>query len=102
PMRILGETCRLLGTYLHVNRVSYGEIDGDDCTIVNDYVDGLPSQAGCVRWTDLGGSRIEDILKGETLFVNDTSTEPHSATGAAKPSAGCARSSRKPTRTSSR
>ena len=79
PMRILGETCRLLGTYLHVNRVSYGEIDGDDCTIVNDYVDGLPSQAGCVRWTDLGGSRIEDILKGETLFVNDTSTEPHTA-----------------------
>ena len=27
----------------------------------------------------LGGSRTEDILKGGTLFVNDTSTEPHTA-----------------------
>jgi len=79
PGRILAETCRQLGTYLRVNRVAYGEIDGDECTIVSDYVDGLPSQAGRFRWTDFGGSRIEDILKGHTLFVNDTSTEPHTA-----------------------
>jgi PAS domain S-box-containing protein len=79
PARILQETCRLLGTHLRVNRVSYGEIDGDHCTIVNDYVDGLPSQAGYIRWTDLGGSRTEAILKGKTLFVNDTSIEPHTA-----------------------
>ena len=79
PARILAETCRLLGTHLRVNRVAYGEIEGDDCTIVNDYVDGLPSQAGRFRWTELGGSRTEEILKGGTLFVNDTSTEPHTA-----------------------
>jgi PAS domain S-box-containing protein len=79
PARILAEACRLLGTHLHVNRVSYGEIDGDDCTIINDYVDGLPSQAGRFRWTELGGSRTEEILKGETLAVNDTSVEPHTA-----------------------
>jgi PAS domain S-box-containing protein len=79
PARILEETCRLLGTHLRVNRVSYGEIDGDDCTIVNDYVDGLPSQAGRFRWPDLGGSRTAAILKGGTLFVNDTSAEPHTA-----------------------
>jgi PAS domain S-box-containing protein len=80
PARVLQETCRLLGTHLHVNRVAYGEIDGDDCVIVNDYVDGLPSNAGRVRWTEFGGSRTTDILKGNTLFVNDTSTEPHTAT----------------------
>jgi GAF domain-containing protein len=55
------------------------EIEGDDCTIVSDYVDGLPSLAGRFRWTDLGSSRTEEILKGGTLFVNDTSIEPHSA-----------------------
>src|SRR3954470_17415652 len=79
PARVLEETCRLLGTHLHVNRVAYGEIDGDDCTIVNPYVDGLPSNAGRVRWTEFGGSRTADILGGNTLFVNDTSAEPHTA-----------------------
>jgi PAS domain S-box-containing protein len=79
PTRILAETCRLLGTHLRVNRVAYGEIDGDYCTIVDDYVDGLPSQAGRFRWTELGGSRTQDILKGGTLSVNDTSIEPHTA-----------------------
>jgi GAF domain-containing protein len=79
PARILAETCRLLGTHLRVNRVAYGEIEGDYCTIADDFVDGLPSQAGRFPWTELGGSRTEDILKGGTLFVNDTSAEPHPA-----------------------
>lgn len=79
PARILEETCRLLGSHLHVNRVAYGEIEGDDCTIVHDYVDGVPSLAGHIQWRNLGGSRTEDILKGWTLSVNDVSTESHTA-----------------------
>ena len=79
PARVLEETCRLLGAHLHVNRVAYGEIEGDDCIIVSDYVDGLPSQAGRFRWTELGASQTEEILKGGTLSVNDTSIEPHTA-----------------------
>jgi PAS domain S-box-containing protein len=79
PARILDETCRLLGTHLEVHRVSYGEIDGGDCTIANDYVNGLPSQAGRFRWVDMAGSRTQEILQGGTLFVNDTSLEPHTA-----------------------
>ena len=77
PARMLHETCRLLGTYLRVNRVAYGEIEGDDCIIVHDYVDGVPSLAGHVQWRNLGGSRTADILKGWTLSVNDTSTDSH-------------------------
>ena len=57
--------------------MAYGEIEGDDCTIVDDYVDGVPSLAGHVQWRNLGGSRTADILKGWTLSVNDTSTESH-------------------------
>ena len=79
PARILQETCRLLGTHLRVNRVAYGEIEGDDCIIVHDYVDGVPSLAGHLQWRNLGGSRTADILKGWTLSVNDTSTESHTA-----------------------
>ena len=79
PARILQETCRLLGTHLRVNRVAYGEVEGDDCIIVDDYVDGVPSLVGHVQWRNLGGSRTADILKGWTLSVNDTSTESHTA-----------------------
>ena len=49
PTRILAETCRLLGTHLRVNRVAYGEIEGDDCIIVDDYVDGVPSWPAAFR-----------------------------------------------------
>ncbi len=79
PARILAETCRLLGSYLRVQRVGYGEIDGDDCVMVGEYVDGLPAQPRRFRWSDLGGSRRQDILKGGTLAISDTSIEPHTA-----------------------
>jgi PAS domain S-box-containing protein len=77
PARILAETCRLLGEHLRVNRVSYGEIEGDECVIVGEYADGLPPQPHRFGWRDLGGSRTAEILKGGTIAVNDTSTEPH-------------------------
>lgn len=78
PERILRETCRLLGEHLQVNRVSYGDIQGDDCVIVGEYVDGMPPQPGRFPWRRLGGSRTADILKGAILAVNDTSTDAHS------------------------
>jgi PAS domain S-box-containing protein len=75
PVKILAEACRLLGTHLHANRVAYGEIDGDECTVFDDYVDGVPSLAGRFRWTTLGGSRTEEILRGGVLVVNDTAAD---------------------------
>jgi PAS domain S-box-containing protein len=79
PVRILEETCRLLGTHLRANRVAYGEVEGDDCIIVHDYVDGVTSMAGHLQWRNLAGSRMGEILKGGPLAVNDTSTESHTA-----------------------
>ena len=67
------QTCRLLRA-LRVNRVAYGEVDGDDCIIVDDYVDGVPSMSGHVQWRNLTGSRANRIVKAG-LSVNDTSTE---------------------------
>jgi PAS domain S-box-containing protein len=77
PARILHETCRFLGTHLRANRVIYGDIDGDDCIIADDYVDGVPSMAGHVHWRNLAGSRTADILEGWPLAVDDTSTADH-------------------------
>jgi len=72
PARVLHETCRFLGTHLRANRVIYGEVDGDDCIIADDYVDGVPSMAGHVHWRNLAGSRTADILEGWPLAGNDT------------------------------
>jgi PAS domain S-box-containing protein len=77
--RILQEACRLLGTHLRVNRVAFGEVEGDACIIVHDYVDGVPSLVGRLQWRNLGGSRAADILKGWTMSVSDTATESHTA-----------------------
>ena len=57
PARILADTCRLLGSHLRVNRVAYGQIDGDDCIIISEYVDGLPPQARRFPWGTMGASR---------------------------------------------
>src|SRR5688572_419631 len=80
PAGILSEACRLLATNLRVNRVVFAEIDGDDCTVVSDYVDGVPSMTGRFPWTDLAGSRAGEVLQGATLIANNTSLEPHTAT----------------------
>jgi PAS domain S-box-containing protein len=79
PARILEETCRLLAVHMGVNRVAYGEIDGNDCVIVGEYTDGLPPQPRRFPWRALGSSRTAEILQGGTLAVNDTSLEAHSA-----------------------
>ena len=77
PARILAETCRLLGSHLRVNRVGYGQIDGDECVMVSEFLDGLPPQPARFPWVNFGASRTQEILKGRTLSVSDTSIEPH-------------------------
>jgi PAS domain S-box-containing protein len=77
PSSVLHETCRLLGMHLRVNRVSYGEIKGDDCVIVGEYLDGVAPQASRFPWRMLGGSRTNEILEGGTLAVNDTALDAH-------------------------
>jgi PAS domain S-box-containing protein len=79
PARILAETCRLLGTHLRVERVAYGRISGDDCVVADDYVNGVASMAGKFRWTDLAGSRLDEIMSGGVLVTNDTATDPRTA-----------------------
>ena len=79
PARILQETCRMLGTYLRVNRVVYAEIEGDDCVVVHDFVDGVQSLVGHLLWRNMVGSRTAEILKGWTLSVNDTASGSHTA-----------------------
>jgi PAS domain S-box-containing protein len=79
PAAIVTKTCRLLGTHLGVNRVAYGEIDGDQSTVLDDYVDGVASMAGRFRWAGFAGSIVDEFKSGATLVVNDTGTDPRTA-----------------------
>ena len=79
PAKILAEACRALGTHLGASRVAYGEIDGDECTIVDDYVDGVASMAGRVRWTDFAGKIVDGFGRHAVLVVDDTATDPRVA-----------------------
>jgi PAS domain S-box-containing protein len=77
PARIVDQTCRLLGEHLRVNRVAYGHINGDECVLVAEYLDGLPAQPRRFRWSDMGGSRTGEIMKGGTISAADTSIDSH-------------------------
>ena len=79
PTAILAETCRLLGLHLRVNRVAYGEFDGNDCTITSDFVDGVASMAGRFRWTPFAGDFDHELKTRQVLVVRDTATDPRTA-----------------------
>jgi PAS domain S-box-containing protein len=79
PDCILAETCRLLGTYLRVNRVAYGRVSGADCIIETEYLEGLPSMVGTFPWARLAGGRVGEIMQGGSLVTNDTWNDPRTA-----------------------
>src|SRR5262252_10835 len=74
PQRIVAVTCRLLGPHLAASRVIYNEIDGEYCTIVDDYVDGVASMAGRWHWMDLTGDVVNEFRRDGVLVVTDTQT----------------------------
>ena len=78
PVQIVETTCRLIGSYLHVNRAAYFHIDGDDAISLGSYVDGLAPLPNRFSWRVMAGTRVPEILKGGTLTINDTGTEVHS------------------------
>jgi len=79
PHSIVVVTCRLLGLHLAANRVIYSEVDGEHCTIVDDYVDGVASMAGRWRWMDLTGDIVAEFQRDGVLVVSDTRTDPRTA-----------------------
>src|SRR5262245_32568397 len=77
--QIAPEACRQLGVLLGANRVAYGEIEGEWCTIAGDYVDGVASMAGRFRWAGMAGAMAEEIRRDAVLVVADTGTDARTA-----------------------
>src|SRR5262249_3141746 len=76
PVRIVAEACQMLGVHLRANRVGYAEFDGDECTVVADYTDGVAWLAGRFRWKSLAGAGDEEVGRDAVLVVTDASSDP--------------------------
>ncbi len=76
PLAIQEVTARLLGEHLHVNRVSYAEIDGTDFVIRVSYAKGVPPFVGRGPVATFGESMFEAHRRGEPAAVNDVRTDP--------------------------
>jgi PAS domain S-box-containing protein len=74
PEQIMAVTVRMLGQYLHASRCLYADVEpnGEQVTVLDDYVDGCASMAG----NSLFGARaVATLHSGQTLIVRDVRAE---------------------------
>jgi len=71
PVEIQDVAASLLGEYLRLNRVIYGDIDGDEFIVGRTYVNGVAPFAGRGRIADFGTALVDAYMRGETVAVND-------------------------------
>ena len=76
PLAIQEVTARLLGEHLHVNRVSYADVDGTDFIVRVSYADGVAPFVGRGPVATFGESMAEAHRRGEPAAVNDVRTDP--------------------------
>jgi PAS domain S-box-containing protein len=76
PIAIQEVTARLLGEYMHVNRVSYVDIDGTDYIIRVSHANGVAPLVGRGPVAAFGEWLLESYRSGEPIVVNDVSTDP--------------------------
>ncbi|HEV2609357.1 MAG TPA: PAS domain-containing protein, partial [Noviherbaspirillum sp.] len=83
PIEVTSAASELLGTYLNVARVGYGEIDAREETVSvdRDWTNGrVPSLAGETRPLDgFGPNIIAQLKAGRVLRLQDIAADPHSA-----------------------
>ncbi|RYG07750.1 MAG: GAF domain-containing protein, partial [Caulobacteraceae bacterium] len=78
PEEIAGASSAILARALGVTRAGYGvmNLSQETVTIARDYnAPGMTSIAGTLKFRDFG-SYIDDLARGETVVVTNTSTDP--------------------------
>jgi len=77
PEQIQVVACRILGEHLGVNRVTYGDVQGDGFVIGPAYVNGVKPFPKCrTPFASYGPSIMETCGRGEPLAVPDVQTSP--------------------------
>lgn len=75
PKEIHLIACRLLGTYLGVNRVFAADIEGDEFILQPGYDHGVPPFLGRGQVTDFGAVVFDAYRRGEIVAVSDIATD---------------------------
>ncbi len=81
PLTITGTAAEMLGQYLGVSQVGYGEVDegGKWISIESERSDGrIPSVVGRHRLASFGDALIADLRRGETIIVSDVHRDDRS------------------------
>jgi len=76
PSEVQRTAARLLGEHLQVNRVGYAEIEGREYVIRCEYTHGVPPLVGHGMSGTFGAALSEAYRRGETVVVNDVSSDP--------------------------
>jgi PAS domain-containing protein len=76
PVEMQDVAVRLLGEHLHVNRVSYCEVDRDEFVITRFYVNGVSPILGRGSISAFGAALVDAYRRGETVAVDDVATDP--------------------------
>ncbi|MEO8635190.1 MAG: PAS domain S-box protein [Gemmatimonadales bacterium] len=84
PAQIMAVMARMLGEYLRASRCAYADVesDGDQFTILHDYVDGCASTVGSYQLSRFGARAVATLHSGQTLIVRDVKAELLPADGA--------------------
>lgn len=75
PVEIQDVAARLLGDYLRVNRVVYGDIDGDEFIVGRTYTSGVTPFSGRSRVAAFGAVLVDAFMRGQTVAVDDVGTD---------------------------
>ncbi|MBB4067201.1 PAS domain S-box-containing protein [Gellertiella hungarica] len=84
PAEIAFAAAEMLARVMNVSRAGYGTIDSEKETITIDKdwnAPGIKSLAGTLQFRDYG-SYIEDLKRGETVYVGDAYLDPRTAANA--------------------
>jgi PAS domain S-box-containing protein len=76
PLAMQEAAARLLCEHLHVNRVTYADIDGTDYSIRHSYASGVAPRVGRGPLAAFGEWLLESSRSGEPIVVSDARTDP--------------------------
>jgi PAS domain S-box-containing protein len=79
PVEMQDVTLRLLGEHLHVNRVCYATIDGEEFIVTRSYDAGVPPFRSRGPLAAFGEALLERYRRGESVAVTDVRTDPRFA-----------------------
>ena len=78
PERVTGAAAQMLGEFLDVRRIGYGEVDvvASELNVEQDWTNGLASMAGRHPIPDFGEGAGVVLRAGQSLVVDDVDTDP--------------------------